>query len=294
MNEAIELYYYHDKMIDELFSDIALEAIEANDTDVNKSDPNTGTNTLKNFADKVSEQAERIYEMLKSMVQRCIDKVMSIINEALVTHKGFVKEMDRCIKAYKPKDTITIVNYNYNPSYIDGFTDKFTNEFNKVESEFKNGPDNLPENSLLNMDKEQLNEHFKKLLNLPSSIEELNSAYSFIKTKFRGNKTEQTLNNSDRTKAIEVVRGYTKYQDKLNTDMEKCKKITNTIKFQLRSQRIKNNKDVATRKKMNQMLRNISSMFNIYTTFVRSLYNLRMEYYFNNRVIVKKFYNMKI
>lgn len=292
MDEIIALYYNQYNMIDEMFSDIIMEA--TNDTDVNKSEFDTGINTLKNFSDKISEKAERIFEMIKSIVQKCIDKVTILINNALVTDKGFIKEMGRCIKSYKPKQNITIINYNYNTGYLDQFSNRFKNEFRKLKIDFNKNIEAIPNDSLLRMNTEQLNEYFVNIFNLPSNIKNLNSAYFFIKTKFRGNKTEQTLNASDLTNAIKAVRNYRSYQNNLNEDMKICYDITRDIRYKLRNLKLANNDNEINKKQIINMLRNISRMFNVYTTFIHSLYTLKLEYYFNNRIIVKKFYNMKI
>lgn len=275
--------------IEEIFFDSVLEeTIDQGDN------PDPSVNKMK-LSTKLKEKVSKLIQELTNIVQKAFLKFSNNMKNLLQTNKGFTKMCrDQMVKV-KPLEAIKLISYEYNPSFLDqqvnlvgkAISDMVTsarNDYNtaKKDNESADTSDWKTGDTIIKM---VLNK-----AGVPDNVTDLNLYFGFLKEKFRGKKSEQLFKGSLNA---EYYRNATAYNE-LNNTVEKQKtkmfQEINTMKTDLNRLILASDTDDRTKQVMMRHYKNLTHLFNFFTSFMDIYLQLRIEMMMSYRTVMKKLY----
>jgi len=282
IKDIAQEYINCDKEIDLIISSMAYEAESVNNEEekVNK-----GNILFKKIGDLINK--------IVAMVERAITNVKNFFQKALLTDKGFTKELREAEVNRRPLNAVKVISYKYIPDYIKGVNSNFKLILEKLINDTNTlYNSNESKQSPLSLGKSEFISYIFKELKAPSNIDDMTVYFKFLREKFRGDKLELVLKSTELPKYIKITQGYEILKGSLDKDLTfiklKINKVKNPLKVAVKNPNISDsNKSIIMKK-----ITNLAVLYNLYTNFCNINLELNVEYMLTTRTIVKKFYQL--
>lgn len=283
--EYLTVYERTDADINYLWYDVVLEADgEGIDDDANKQSKSI----------RFSDRLKIIMDHLISMIEKAILSIANSLKRINLTDSGFKKQLRQAEVEVKPLNAVKVVSYKYINQVLDTENQKFTSIIHKAITSLSNMDSNELDNESnpLNMEHKALEEYVLKEMHCPSDINDMTMYFLYLKRIFRGEKGEQTILQSTLPEHKRMVAGYDTFKRDLESSKASMVSEVNKIKSQLMNV-VRNNNvpDEIKVKRMSQM-KNISFLYNMYSTFIGCRFQLKVEQMLTSREILKRFYQI--
>lgn len=270
--------------------DYALEA----EGDINARDnPGEDKGASSSFLLKMRNTIEKLIKNLRGIIERCTYTVMKAIQKVLLSDKSFDKKLKEAMDKNKPLESIKVISYQYNDTFLDGELQKVTSACMNLLSEVKASPSDLknPDKTTIDSTKD-IEKDLIQRLHIPSgeSTSSLNSYFLYLKKGYRVEKKEMQINSSDTQKYQNISLNYRNIESlikskstTMNQQIERAKGVV---------QRTIDNREVSAELKRRavKQLQNLGQVFNFYTMFLKMYSQLKIEETMAARTILKKIY----
>lgn len=279
------IYANENKRIELYFSSAAMEA-DASDDGMN--DEASKQKRSTDFIEKV----KAVIALLKNILEKIIVKLKNGFKSLWETSHGFEMELRKAEAGTRPKDAINVITFQYVDQILETSLSKLENAVNKIlESIISQSNDDTsdPENPL-NMDNDKLIGYVLKNSGFSSEVVDEPSLFHYLRQSFRGNKTQKIIKKASIEYYTNVVRGTKKFTTILTGKLNDLSNKTNSIESKLRVASGSANISDDSKRKMISQMKNISVLYNLYSTVVHSIFELRTEEVMAARIILKKFY----
>lgn len=300
-SDTMKLYSAFEADIDRIYYDqgVVFEASSGtvSDSTVNASNATDNANNTITDSKKQSNllaKAKRLIDTIRGYVQKCIDTISQMLQNAWQTNYGFMSEIKDAEKKYTPvTEPIQIINWNYKKD-IQGFlyrplTDLQT-EINRAISSLANWRTISSDNIISMDDSDRFKYLFEKILKAPNDITNFNQYYLWLKKEFRGDKVTQTIQGNEVQFYMTKIEQYNNMKrsivDKNNKVKSQVNRTNSTLQQLIRSANIDDREKASIMK----YSRAIIQMLNVYMNTYRVVIRLHTEYNLNCRAIVRKLY----
>jgi hypothetical protein len=284
--DYIKAYEFADMKLKYYFNDIALEA----DTDINSSidDDANKESRSKKFGDMIRS----ILEHILSIIERVMLMISNSLSKVYLTDKGFRKKLMDAFDQHKPRGTIRLIMYQYVDEVLNQQYGKMKNLvlelINKVNV---NDIETLKDDhNPLNFNKADLEKHILSSIGAPSNITDMSMYFIHVKELFRGPKKETIIQEREIGYYRNLVDGYTS----LKTELDRGKNLILNQAKQMRGKLLqivdsRTTPDEA-KSKIIQHTRNLTVVYNFYSSFVGIMYQLKIEQMLSARIVLQRFY----
>lgn len=300
-SDTMELYAAFETDIDRIYYDQE-GVFEASSGTVSNSTVNA-SNATDNANNTITDnkkqnnllvKAKKLIDTIRGYIQKCIDSIIHMLQNAWQTNYGFMSEIKDAEKKYTPiTEPIQIINWNYKKD-IQGFLYRPLNdlqtEINRAISSLANWRTISSDNVISMDDSDRLKYLFEKILKAPRDITNFNQYYLWLKKEFRGDKVTQTIQGYE-------VKSYMTKIEQYNNMKRNVVDINNKLKSQVNQtnstlQQLMRSPNIEDKEKTSIMRysRAISQMLNMYMNTYRVVIRLHTEYNLNCRAIVRKLY----
>ncbi len=240
------------------------------------------------IAKRVQDTVLKLMDKLVGMIDAMILKLKNRFRQVLVTDKGFDKILAKAERDRKPKNAIKIINYQYTPEFLSSQYGKLHKVISDLMNEVSSA--NIKDDSIL----------LYSAVNLEKSILEsigfrdgnFQDYLKYVRKEFRGEKKEQTILKTQLPKHKKDIALHQSANGVLNRDLVDAKSKVNNLRGKtrtlIRSEAIADTK----KQKYSTQFRNISSAYNMYSSFTSMYYELLIELMLSSRIIIKRFYQL--
>lgn len=241
---------------------------------------------------KISDKLKQIIDHLLAMIEKVVLSITNALQRVNLTDKGFKKELREAELGVQPLNAIRVITYQYIDQVLDGEYQKITAIINRIVGSISstNMKDIDNERNPLNMDNKELEAYILREMKCPSEITDMTIYFSYLKKIFRGKKMEMQISKDALPRHKKLVVSYDSFKDDVNrnkaTMFNQISQLKNTLKI------INANLDNpdATKMKIARQMKNVSLLYNMYGTFLGSMFQLKVEQMLNSRIILKRFY----
>lgn len=269
------------------------ESMKSNGKDMKLQDENKkGKVNIQSIKSKLDALLKKIW----GIIVKLSDQLFDIIKRAMVTNKKFDMIYRSYKNKYKPSSAIRIISYPYEQIDLlqrinNGFMTAIQNMCNDYKTLMTTNKE--LENSLLMLDKENLQKEIMKILSAPPNITSIEENYVVLKNKIRGKKAEIVVKPGDIPKYEKAFYGTMKYTDEANKRLKECKNNIYNIRQANSAVGVMTNKAVTDLyAKGTKYLSNINLMYTTFVTYCKTEFILRSEYSFAGRAVLKRMYRM--
>lgn len=277
-NDIRNTYINNVNDINLIVFDITTEAEEIND-DTNKK------NTTSSFIEKISKLFQKILNILDNIIM----KIRNGFTQAMLTDKGFQKQLSEAQRNRKPLNGIKVITYTYQTQFLETVHLKLKNIVQGIINSYD--PKRvMDENNPLGFNKDKMESFILQKLGVPNDVTNIDEFFIYIKKFFRGEKSEKTIMNSTIPKHVQIIQSYKQEQNKLNTELQNMRSTMIQVRTKIRT--FISSQDVAdeAKRKATQQISNLTYLLNLFSSYIHLHFELIVELMTNSRIILKKLY----
>lgn len=284
--DYIKVYESTCREIEELSMEITMEADLNNETELDD-DVKKKQRSLK-----FQETVKKIIDHIVSAIEKAMLLISNALNKVYLTDKGFKKQLYDATENHKPRTAIRLIMYQYVDEVLNTQYGRMKSIVNELIT--KIDIDDIEklkdESNVLNKNHKELESYILKRLGCPNNVTDMSLYFLYIKKLFRGEKKETVIQNSQIEYYRKLVDGY----DLLKKELERSKAIilTHARNMRFKITKIASNPAIQdeVKSKVIQHARNITCVYNMYSTFVGFMYQLKVEQMLSARIVLQKFY----
>lgn len=257
--------------------------------DTNDQLDNTASKT--NFVTKLEDTIKKLIERLIQAIDTAMLKMKNSLQKIYLTDKGFKNDVAEWKKAFTPLKAVKLVSYDYNQdkldniySHIDGELAKYMKCFDptRVEEEYN------PINQDLDTIMKDIVSHSG--ITDGDTIDNSVDFFNQVKKEFRGPKGEHTYVAASLDQYVLIAGDYNREKSSMTNRMAKAKNDLIAAKNSANSYIHNENVSDDLKRKMDQQLKKLASVYNFYLAFMRLAFELQVERMLAARAIVRKLF----
>lgn len=270
--------------------DYALEA----EGDINARDnPGEDKGASSGFLLKMRSTIEKLIKNLRGIIERCTYTITAAIRKVLLSDKAFDKKLREAMHKNKPLESIKVISYQYNDSFLEGEAQKVISACTSLLSEVKASPADLKNPDKITIDStKDIEKDLMQRLRIPAgeNTSSLNSYFLYLKKGFHAEKKEIQISSSDTQKYQNISANYRNIENLINSKTSNMNQQLERAKSII--QRTIDNREVSAELKRRavKQLQNLGQVFNFYTMFLKMYSQLKIEETMAARTILKKIY----
>lgn len=264
---------------------------------------NTGDSMKsKSILTKLGDQINSILDHITGFIQRVMSRLNQAFKRALLTNKGFKKQLREAETKYKPLSGLQLYTYQYTDKSLfsdyELLTKIFTRVINEIANSFpkliasQNDDSDSSKQPYFLLDTKGFQKYIFSEMKLPENIHDATVYFPYIRKKFRGNKVKRNVMNTEIPAHMKIVDGYDELRRFLNTKSAYFNQHTNSLRLSIKRYIAANDIPVSVKKKLTRTMSNVSQLYNIYSSLTSIYFEMRVEQMLHSRAILKKLYQI--
>ena len=250
------------------------------------------SNKLKN-TNKFRVMITKAIETLAGIISRFTLKCKNIFQNIMQTDTGFKSSARNAIVDNKPLEAIKLIAYDYDDSFIDNQLNRISSEIIRLITSAKtsyvdqSNPDIVHE---LDMSEDKLYSIIFKKAGF-SDVGNLSTYFLKLKTGYRRQKKEILFKSSETEKYYHIALSKDILKKKIDEQQHIISQQAATVKANLKNTINNNNTQDYVKKRAMSQFKNITHLFNFYTSFLNMYVQLKIEKNLMYRTVLKKLYH---
>ena len=284
IKSIIDEYNTNEISLECLFCDIepALEAL--NDTG---KDDAPGPSVMSN----IRQRTKQIVDHLIALINKAFSYLYNSTTKILQTDHGFSDQFRQAVKKQKPLQAVKLIVYNYQDGFLEQEMSKWDNVIQKIIRGIRTDMKSLSLSgnaNELDMKASDLTASVLKQIGAPSNVTDMGLYFLHLKRTFRKEKVERLFKSSELRNYYNMTQGCEKLKTVIQTKQsfmrESTQRIKNTLSLVTESHRVND----GMRKRVIKQSSNVTTLCNMYTSFLKAYTQLKTEEILSYRAVCKK------
>lgn len=242
-------------------------------------------------AEKFKDAVKKLLEHIVAVIEKAFLTISNSLHKFYMTDKGFKKQLYDATKNHKPRN-VKLIMYQYVDEALNAQYAKMKSIITELISKISvNNMENLKnENNVLNKNRKELETYILSRLGCPNDVTDMTLYFVYVKKLFRGNKKETIIQQEQIDYYKRLVDGYPVLKRELVRSKSVILDLAKVMRSKLADIAASTTVPDDVKAKVIQQARNVSFVYNMYSSFVGIMYQLKLEQMISARIVLQKVY----
>ena len=246
----------------------------------------SGESSSAMMGQKIRDTVNTLFKTLMAIIDRYVVKFKNVCQRILTSDKGFEVKIRKAIRDNKPLQGVKLVAYEYNDNFLENELNKISNIIPKYIQEMQ------AEKTEVDEEEDTMENIVLKQMGVPPNVKNVQLYFEYMKENFRKEKQARLFTASKATLYLTKALVYENTRKKVTEKQRMMSHQASIIKGNLNKVLMDKQLPKEVKTRVTRRFKNVTHLFNIYTTFLDFYFQLKIEEFLSYRAVLKKLYHV--